>query len=177
MPLGKRFDAQKAIETILYVAPRVRDPSFHTISKVLYFADKMHLANYGCAISGDDYVAMRHGPVPSGIYDLLKAVRGDGQHVNAEEAAAAFTVVEKFRVRALREANRDYLGEADFESLNAAIQELGQLSFDELTRRSHDSAWHSADENDIIDFEEVVRATTAGDEIVRYLRDYKTGRR
>ena len=71
------FNAEKAIEVILYIAEHIKEPTFHTVSKVLYFADKEHLEKYGRFICGDSYIAMRRGPVPSGVYDLLKLARGD----------------------------------------------------------------------------------------------------
>jgi uncharacterized phage-associated protein len=43
----------------------------------MYFADRKHLEKYGRFICGDSYVAMKHGPVPSEIYDILKAVISD----------------------------------------------------------------------------------------------------
>jgi hypothetical protein len=46
---------------------------FHTVLKVLFFADVNHLNNYGRPIVGDDYVALPHGPVPQTTYDILKA--------------------------------------------------------------------------------------------------------
>jgi hypothetical protein len=34
------FDDEQAIEAILYIAQNVKEPTFHRISKVMYFADK-----------------------------------------------------------------------------------------------------------------------------------------
>jgi len=171
MPLGQRFDPRKGIEAILYVASLVKDPTFHRVSKVLYFADKYHLAHYGALICGDDYVAMKHGPVPSGIYDILKAVRGDGDIGMGEAAAQSFAVEDGKRVRPRRDPNLEEFSESDREALDAAIAEYGPLSFNELTERSHDSAWHAADENDLMNVEEIARATPNSERLVAYVRD------
>jgi uncharacterized phage-associated protein len=160
MPLGQRFDAQKAIEAILYIATRVQNPSFHRIAKVLYFADKQKLAAYGALVLGDEYVAMKHGPVPSGVYDILKSVRGDGGHAAGGRAAQAFDVVDRCLVTPKRDPNLDYLSTADLRCLNQSILEYGGLKFDELSRRSHDSAWIAADENDLMSLEDIARATS-----------------
>ena len=72
------FDLQKSIQAILYVANRLNRKDFHKIFKILYFADRNHLSDYGRTITGDFYVAMDDGPVPSKIYDIFKIVRGDG---------------------------------------------------------------------------------------------------
>jgi uncharacterized phage-associated protein len=171
MPLGQRFDAQKAIEAILYVTRRVPDPSFHRIAKLLYFADKHKLAAHGGLVIADEYVAMKHGPVPSAVYDLLKSARGDGMHHAAENARSAFQVVDRCRVAALREANVKYFSKADLESLDFAVREFGALPFDELTRLSHDSAWQSADENEFMRLEDVARATSAPEKALAAVQD------
>ena len=38
----------------------------------MFFADKEHLLDYGRPITGDSYVAMEHGPVPTSTRDILK---------------------------------------------------------------------------------------------------------
>ena len=68
-------DGRKLIELVVYLTGRLRGPTFHSISKMLYFADKLHLSKYGRLISGDNYVAMAHGPVPSAVYNIMKVPR------------------------------------------------------------------------------------------------------
>jgi uncharacterized phage-associated protein len=171
MPLGQRFDAQKATEAILYIAERVKDPSFHRIAKLLYFADKHKLAAYGGLVVADEYVAMKHGPVPSSVYDILKAVRGDGAHPVARVAGAAFEVVNSCRVATLRRSNLNYLSKADIESLDMAIHQYGAMSFDDLTHASHDKAWDAADENEFMSLEEIARATSSPEAALAAVHD------
>jgi uncharacterized phage-associated protein len=92
-----RFDPEKALNLVLYVAGEVPQATFHTISKVIYFADKLHLQRYGRLICGDSYVAMKHGLVPSEIYDMMKDVRGDGCSEQWHTAREAFQVTGKAR--------------------------------------------------------------------------------
>ena len=47
------FDIDKAINVVLYVANRLPRKDFHKIFKVIYFADKAHLSEWGRTISGD----------------------------------------------------------------------------------------------------------------------------
>jgi uncharacterized phage-associated protein len=42
------------------------------LSKVMFFADRSHLRQYGRPVTGDLYIAMANGPVPSRIYDMVK---------------------------------------------------------------------------------------------------------
>lgn len=82
-----KFNRQKAIETILFFANRVSEPTRLKVMKLIYLADKTSLEKYGRFISGDTYVAMKHGPVPSCSYDLVKssqvdyAFKSDGNNV------------------------------------------------------------------------------------------------
>jgi len=163
------FKVEKSVEAILYIGQNVEEPTFHRISKIMYFADKNHLEKYGRFICGDSYVAMKHGPVPSGTYDILKAVRDDGfaPSANINVAKQAFIVVDKFLVKPLRTAREDCFSESDLECLNHAIKQYGLLSFSQLTDLSHDQAWQTADENDYIDIEQIVAVLNTD-----YLLDY-----
>lgn len=165
-----KFDAEKAVEAILYVANRVGDPGFHRISKLLYFADREHLAKYGRFICGDSYVAMKHGPVPSGTYDILKYVRGDGLSCPVPHASESFRVDDPpWRVVYFRDADMDSLSESERECLDSAIAKYGNMSFGQLTTVSHDKAWESADENEFILVEQIVATLPDADELLRHL--------
>ena len=52
---------------------RKRDVSQYDLVKSLFLADRSHLNEWGRPITYDNYTAMKHGPVPSLAYDLLKA--------------------------------------------------------------------------------------------------------
>ncbi len=150
------FDPEKAVEVILYIANRVADTGFHRISKILYFSDRDHLAKYGRFICGDSYVAMKHGPVPSGTYDILKHVRGDGLPCLVPHAAESFSVENGNRVIPLKDADLGVLSDSERECLDAAITKYGKMPFKKLTELSHDRAWNSADENEFIEVEQIV---------------------
>lgn len=170
-PITFKFDPAKALEVLLYIATRVADPGFHRVSKILYFADREHLARYGRFICGDSYVAMKHGPVPSGSYDILKHVRGDGLPCPVPGAQAAFRVDDGKLIVPLRESRLECLSASDRECLDAAIANYGKLSFSRLTQLSHDQAWDSADENEFIAVEQIVATLPDADELLRHLAD------
>lgn len=173
-----RFNPRHALELVLYVAERLRHPTLHSVSKLLYFADREHLSRYGSLLSGDSYVAMRHGPVPSAIYDLLKAAAGRQEaQVPAEFRALvenALRVEARYRVLALRRANLDLLSASQRECLDASIKENGKLSFERLTRKSHDAAWKSADENDLIDVKAIAKTLPNARQVLAYRKTWWT---
>jgi uncharacterized phage-associated protein len=174
------FNLDKGIEAILYIAQKVDDPTFHRISKIMYFADRKHLEKYGRFICGDSYVAMKHGPVPSEIYDILKAVRADTvlslkPYEAAKKVQSAFSVQEPYEVKHLRESNLDFFSESDLECLNYSIENYRNLSFDELTELSHDQAWEAANENDFIEIEQIARTLNNAEELISHLQDQHPG--
>jgi uncharacterized phage-associated protein len=165
------FDPEKSTEAILYVAQNVNEPTFHRISLIMYFADKARLEKYGRFICGDNYIAMKHGPVPSCTYDILKSVRGDGLSLVMETAKPALMVGAGSVVKPLRKANLDYLSLSDLKCLDKAISEYGTLSFEELTQISHDNAWKSADENESIELEQIALTLANSEVVLDHLND------
>ena len=51
---------------------RGRNVSQYHLVKTLFLADRTHLNEWGRPVTYDNYCAMKHGPVPSLAYDLLK---------------------------------------------------------------------------------------------------------
>jgi len=145
-----RYDQQKGLEALLFVIKNLNEPTLHSVSKIFYHADREHISRFGRPISGDQYVAMKHGPVPSKTYDMMKYVRGDGTFSVSEKVKAAFEVVNARNLVALRDPNLQILSQSEMECLKQAIDEHGKKSFKTLTNESHDAAWDSADENDLI---------------------------
>ena len=170
-----RFDPDRALELVLYVAKRLRYPNLHSVSKVLYFADREHLSRYGSLLSGDNYVAMRHGPVPSAIYNLLKAAAGRQEPLIPaqfyELVSQSLKVENRFRVLPLREPNVELLSASQRECLDESIKVNGKLSFERLTAKSHDAAWKSAGENDLIEVRAIAKTLPNAKQVLAYLEE------
>lgn len=139
-----RFSPARAVEYLLYIANRVEKPTIHELLKIRYFADKLHLSAYGMVASGDNYVAMKFGPVGSKTYDLLKAARGEKSNFIPPafyDAVAGSLQVVGEAATALRAANMDELTPADIQCLDDAIATYGGMDFESRTEISHDDAW------------------------------------
>lgn len=64
----------QAISTFLH-CHGTKEMSYLRLLKLLYIADRESIKETGQPITGDQVVAMKHGPVLSGVYDLIK--KGD----------------------------------------------------------------------------------------------------
>ena len=110
-----KLNKTKALETLLFVCNRLEVADKHKVSKILYHADKAHLENYGRMITGDKYVKMPHGPVPSWIYDVIKENEKNPQVIQ----------VDGYNLKPLREAKKEELSESDIACLTDSIKLWG----------------------------------------------------
>ena len=150
------FDTDKAVEALLFVASRIPDPTFHSLAKVLYHADKLHLSRFGRPITGDHYIAMKHGPVPSATYDILKTIRGDSRLPLPARAREALDVANNHFVRPRRAADERVLSASEKECLAVSATAHGAKTFAQRSAESHGPAWQAADENDVIVLENLL---------------------
>lgn len=143
---------------------------FHKLFKILYFAERSHLSVYGRPITGDRFVAMKNGPVPSVIYDILKYLREGSIFVSDVDFAKDFLVEDRYHLKLNNhELNMDILSESEIECLTQSIAENRNLSFDKLTDKSHDVAWSRAEKDDVISLFDIAEAGGANEDMLNYI--------
>jgi uncharacterized phage-associated protein len=130
-----QFNERKAIEVIIYLASRIKNPDIYSICKLLYLADKTNLEKYGRLIFGDTYSAMEKGATPSNAYNLLKE--------KPPSTRDSFSV-SGYNVSVLREPNLEYLSKSDLESLDEIINIYENLPNWRKSEDAHDDAWRSS---------------------------------
>ncbi|MBE2289012.1 MAG: SocA family protein [Chitinophagaceae bacterium] len=166
-----KVNIDAAIEASVYVLNRVPSCDIHKLFKILYFAEKAHLAKYGRPITGDYFVAMKNGPVPSFVYDLVKFVRGDKAYFNiGKDVAKDFQIVNGIYIGTNRAADTDYLAASSIECLEESIEICASLNFDELTELSHDDAWMKSDTNSEMNVLDIASAAGANIGMLSYIQ-------
>ena len=166
------FDKTKALNALLYVANRVQRKDFHKIFKIVYFADRQHLADWGKPITGDTYIAMEAGPVPSRMYDMLTMVRGDSYLSDVEGLGRYFQVENWMYVRPLADADLNKLSRNEQEALDDSIRKYAGLSYDEIKEKSHDVAWRSTARDFSIKWEDIAREAGLDSDEVECINEY-----
>lgn len=171
--MGKNnlFNKETALEAVLYIAQNLGErKDMHKIFKTLYFADSDHLSRYGRSITGDNYIAMSYGPVPSKIDDIFKAVRGDSFFSDcAGSLKTYFHFVNKFVIEPNKKADMDYLSETDVECLNRAILKCKDKTFNELVDMSHDMAWNNTRKDREMSVKDILRENGESEEYAEYI--------
>lgn len=165
------FDKEKAIQCILYVANRLHRRDFHKIFKIIYFADRQHLQTWGRPIVGDTYIAMDAGPVPSRIYDMVKAVRGDSYHGDIDGLSQMFNIESWMYIIPKKDADITKLSVTDKKILDETLAEYGNLTYDEIKEKSHDIAWRSTAKDFAISWEYIAREAGMDSDDIAYLTE------
>ena len=130
MQIRFNMNTQKAIEAVLWIIQN-GESNMYNIWKILFSAEKYHLNNYGRPITGDKYMAMEFGTVPSWLYDATKIKRpGMGFIRDANSLIAERTPM------------ADYLSQSDLEALNHGLNEYAGLDFRSVKDKNHEEpAW------------------------------------
>ncbi len=165
------FDAESTIQVILYVVNKLGDCDIHKLNKILYFADEEHLSKYGRSITGDVYIAMDFGPVPSGVRDILSTSDIEGASIFNIVPSNYIKRKNKKTVVALRDADMDYLSETDIECLDRSIEKCKDISFKNLSKLSHSLAWQNTERNKRISVMDILREAGDSEDYIAYIKE------
>lgn len=140
------YQQKKLLEVVLYVLRKTEGIDYYRLFKILYFADRDHLATWGTPVIDDDFCALQWGPVPTRLYNLVKGKdisepllsKLFGQNIHSASEDATNVLLGK------RDANKDYLSKSNIAALDSAIDQYACLTFNQLVKKSHDSAYNNA---------------------------------
>jgi uncharacterized phage-associated protein len=135
------FEIQKIVEVLKYIIEKHPNPDRYNVMKILYFADKIHLAKYGQLILDDKYIKMSFGPVPSKCYDIIKNINGEKSNYPLVKEEIKF--ISKDGLANLQNPDLEYLSKSNLECLNQSLEENKNLNFEALKSKSHDEIYNS----------------------------------
>jgi uncharacterized phage-associated protein len=156
-----KYHIEKFIKAVAYLSYRgVPDLDRLKIAKLVYFADKYHLVEFGRPIIGDTYNALPYGPVPSRSLDIMEGACGadysESQDSNVEKLLGSLEVFHEGKYptfRAKSDVDFSDLSESEMEILDKVADEFGRKTGPQLIDITHkEKAWLETDENDAIDF-------------------------
>jgi uncharacterized phage-associated protein len=153
------FDFERTLAALVYIAskPEATGLDTYKLCKLMFLSDKLHIVRFGRSITGDDLRAMEYGPVPSNVYDLLKAVLASGEMHEQEQVrtlASHLSIDRRYehpRFKAARPVDYAYfLSPVELNALDEVVASHGRKSFDELYTLTHEmpaykKAWEDPD--------------------------------
>lgn len=136
---------------LLYIIKKSEEKrcDVYGIVKTAFYAQQIHLSESGSPLFYDEICALPFGPVPSGMYDILKMARGDENEVAFHKTDGLLGVVSAIgwkdeRYFAKEDPDLDYLSASDIQSLDEAIDRVSRMSFNDIYSDTHGKEWERA---------------------------------
>lgn len=169
----KEVESQEIVEVVLYILNATGALDYYRIFKVLYFAERSYLAEWGRKFTADTYYALPAGPVPSRLYDAIKLNENEPilQNKLFGDRAVSFDDGVTCVLVPLRPADMNWIAPAAIGALDNAIKKYSNATFSELKAISHDTAYDSTTPNAPIDNIDIARAGGASEGMIEYARE------
>ncbi len=127
-----RFDLHKTLQASgVLLSLDANRMAYVRLLKLLYIADREQLAETGRAITGDEAVAMKNGPVLSRVYDLIKGVAP-----RADEWGDCIRKVD-YSVELKKDPGRGKLSKGEIEKLTEVAERYRTMDDWELSEHTH----------------------------------------
>jgi uncharacterized phage-associated protein len=128
-PIRFKYEKARATQVILWFLLRHGITDKLKLVKMVFFADREHLARYGRPIVGGAYYAMPHGPASSELLDYI-------ENINNEKEPPF--IVDKHKLYPHQQFNEDYLSESDIEVLEEIDKKYGKCDSWALRNLTHE---------------------------------------
>lgn len=149
-----KISYNKTIEVVVWLANMRPGIDIYHVAKVLFYADKKHINKYGRPITGDTYIRMPYGPVPSGVRDIVT----ENSWLSPDQLAQIKNslIIDKndnhYKLAAVRKPNMMYFSKSDIACLEDSLNKYGDMPFDELYQTTHaEKCYYETDPNEKID--------------------------
>ena len=148
MEIKFNVNRDKIINAILYICSKLNGSvNIYNCLKIFYEADKYHLNKYGVVITGDKYIAMEHGTVPSATKDILYE-KSDYWHNDNNKL---------YTISTTNKPDLDVLSKSNLEALDKGIEKYGNLEFAEVEYiNQQEEGFKKTEKNKQIKFEDMI---------------------
>ena len=130
-------DTRKIIQALNYIACSQLGHTVNSMKayKLLWLADRYHLRHYGRTISGDEYYALPHGPVPMNAMNIV-----EGKPTLLKDGSNGISYIRKskrYNFTSLLPPRMEVFSTSDKEALDLVLAEYGKKTWWELSDLSH----------------------------------------
>lgn len=128
---------QKTVQALNYFARRQGNRIDRMKAmKLIWLSDRLHLREYARTITGDQYFAMKLGPVPSTALNIAKQ---DTDRIDEDRLAYAQKYLNRYYKKciSISEPDMDVFSETDLQVMNKIWDGYGKFTAEELSDMSH----------------------------------------
>ena len=169
MNASYRFAAEKAYTAIHWMVAQGAQVDLHQALKACYFADRSHINEHFQPIWGATYKAMKYGPVPLEIYEIMK---GEGiwlWEIGRDELPWR---LDGYRLSAKSNDVPDMsvFSESEMEHLETGFRTSSGMSFTARTAATHGRDWQAAN-GGTMRYEDMIEISSKRESIIRFIQD------
>ena len=140
--MARKLSIKRILQALYYIQSHAPVDNGSRLSKVyllkiLFFADRYHLRNFGVLATGDTYFAMKMGPVESVTFDILKGKFPTVMNAWEYPLMSEVEDIDENNVN-IKAQDDDELSESFKEALDFSLSTFGSYQYDELSDISHD---------------------------------------
>ncbi len=135
------MDYKKVTQVVNFLLSHYGDVGLPKLKlvKLVWAADRYHVRKYARFVTGDDYVAMKNGPVPSCVKDVIEFSINEYSNLKSDDLPYIKRYIKNNNgvIYSVKETDMDYLSDTDVEALNFALEQFGKLDDDEIVEKTH----------------------------------------
>jgi len=133
------FNYKKATQAVNYFANKQNNKVINKMKalKLIWLADRYHIRRYGRPITGDEYMAMKLGPVASSLKDIIEQHDPYLDDAELSYSAAYIILNGANHIKSKDDVDLDVFSETDIEALDFVYKSYGHLDQFELSELSH----------------------------------------
>ena len=164
-----RFSTEKAFSAIHWMVSRGVEVDLHAALKACYFADKSHLNEHMQPIFGATYRAMKYGPVPVEIYEMM---RGEGLWLWEVKQQVTPWRMNGYRLQAVANDEPDMacFAQSEMEHLERGFATSTGMNFTARTAATHGRDWQAAN-GGFIRYEDMIDDGPNRDGLAKYIQE------
>ncbi len=127
------FDLSKNIQILNLLANKEGWSINYTKAiKLLFFADKLYLRNFWKTISGDNYSALKLGPVPSSTFNVIKSPEEYNEHEINQ-----YIKKDDYNITSITDVDMDFFSKKEIETLDKIYQYFWSMNYQQLIDETH----------------------------------------
>lgn len=136
-----RADYKKVTQVVNFLLSHYGDVGLPKLKlvKLVWAADRYHVRKYARFVTGDDYVAMKNGPVPSCVKDVIEFSVNEYSNLKNDDLPYINQYIKNNNgvIYSVGKTDMDYLSDTDVEALNFSLKQFGELDDEEIVDETH----------------------------------------
>ena len=134
------FNYKKSVQSLNLFAIREGGATFNKMKaiKLIWLSDRLHLRTHGRTVTGDQYFALPHGPVPSTTKDILGENSFSLSDDELKYANEYISIIDQYNYKSVADSDLRVFSKTERDILNSVYDKYGHYDQFQLRNISHE---------------------------------------